>query len=202
MNNFGIKSQYSYNELVSLTSSNVPFEIGGVCVINKDLGRSCDDALKNEELFTVDTKSKVGMEGRKYVELGTVRGNTYFHTHPKMDGFWPSKEDLLRCVKNGTQEYIFTLYGVWYMKCNTSNLNDIQTVLKHRLILDTHLVMLTQKAHWTLEEMNRHLEIFKGICKLKNFEVSFHPINLYKQWMNDRHTTKFSISNEELIEIM
>ena len=69
--------------------------------------------------FFKTCSSKYTLKGeRKHLILPLRMSNLLWHTHPKMQGFWPSLEDLFNSIVfkqpfNCYINLIFTIYGTW-----------------------------------------------------------------------------------------
>jgi hypothetical protein len=179
--------KYSNSELETfVTTSKNNYEIGG-------------ELVNNEYLY--DVQGQKNIHGRKFLMLRQNVGKTYWHTHPRMDGFWPSWEDILRCVRHETTEKIFTRYIVYTMKLKDGpTLNKTSIINKLRpnwKIMNNVLTTITQRlppSKWDFNQIRHIIELFKIISMSHGLHVTVKPIGILRMFLNDTRAIKTFLS--------
>jgi len=151
----------------------------------------------NSKTFVKTANTEIGKNGRMFVRLPTGEHSILWHTHPKGQGFWPSREDIYQSLNNPYRVFmIVTPLGMWLydaqqnMHFTRTQIFNIDHAWK---LLNKQLMKLTQKERWTIHEIDPIIDSFTESLKQNGFFIQFYTFipteiskNNYIQLMNTK----------------
>lgn len=121
---------------------------------------------------------------RKYVLFPTNKGEMLWHTHPPMDGFWPSMEDLrfggmIQGQTRRRMNVLFGKYGTWIYKgfVDTPDNRLVITLQNKWLAFHKKMEQLTQvKPSWSVDDvMNCIVDFTRFANTMLGYHIEFIP---------------------------
>lgn len=178
--NNGMKN-FRNDKMITLTKSEIERIVTNV-YYKKEL---CGEQIGNYR-YKVINIGDINKDGRSYCDNGIVSGMTYWHTHTYHNPFWPSLEDIKRCMKYKTTEIIFSSMGIWKIKY--TNLSSMPLTLKKNNIdvywRDFHkkLSNMFRGGKFNPQELFDVIYDFKKEMKEKGYKLTFEPFGNFKQF--------------------
>jgi hypothetical protein len=182
MEDNGMKN-FKNKKITILTKTEIERIVTNVCY-KKEL---CGEQIGKFK-YKVISIGKINQNGRSYCDNGIVPGTTYWHTHTYNNPFWPSLEDIKRCMKYKTIEIIFSSMGIW--KIRHAYLSSVPSTLKKDKI-DVYWIKFHQKLEnmfrggtFEPQELFNVIYDFKKEMKKKGYKLTFEPFGNFKKFKN------------------